>query len=103
MGLRGFERRDHSAMLAIALDAAASTDPGEVIVGATTRRLREDADHAGGVFHVGAVALVARAQARRQASSSLACDLTPEQVQGLENLLPLALASGRTGLAWTRE
>ena len=55
MELRGFERRDRPAMLAIALDAAASTDRSEVIVGAMTRRLRETritlptSSHAGSV------------------------------------------------------
>ncbi len=42
MGLRGFERRDRSAMLSIAQDAAASTDRGQVIVTAMVKRLREE-------------------------------------------------------------
>ena len=103
MELRGFERRDRPAMLAIALDAAASTDRGEVIVGAMTRRLRETRITLPTSSTLERVALVARAQARRQAFVGLARDLTPEQIQGLEGLLSLGSAPGRTGLAWTRE
>ena len=103
LGLRGFERRDRPAMLAVALDAATSTDRGEVIAGAMTRRLREVRIALPAASTLERVALVARAQARRQAFGGLIRDLTPDQAQGLEDLLSAASVSGRTAMTWTRE
>ena len=103
MGLRGFERCDRSSMFAVALKAATSTDRGEIIVAAMVRHLREERIVLPASSTLERIALIARAQARRQAFASLIRDLATDQVRELENLLTIHDASGRTVLAWIRQ
>ncbi len=84
LGLRGFER-------------------GEVIVGAMTRLLRGTRIVLPAASTPERDALVARAQARRQAFAGLIRDLSPDQVQGLDDLLSAGSVPGRTAMAWLRE
>jgi TnpA family transposase len=103
LGLRGFERSDRSTLLAVAMEAATSTDRGEVIVGAMTRLLRETRIVLPAASTLERIALAARAQARRQAFAGLIRDLGPDQAQRLDDLLSAGSGPGRTALAWVRE
>ncbi len=103
LGLRTFERADRGMVFATASEVAASTDRCDAIVAAMVERLRG----AGVVLPVPAVleriALVARAEARRQAFARLGRDLTPDRVERLDALLRIGGTPTRSALAWIRD
>lgn len=103
LGLRTFDRADRSTMLAVAIGVSATTDRGEAIVAAMVQSLRSASIVLPAPSTLERVALIARAQARRQAFISLVRDLTPEQAAGLDDLLSSPDPGGRTRLAWVRE
>lgn len=103
LGLRAFERPDRGMVFATASEVATSTDRCDAIVAAMVERLRG----AGVVLPLAAVleriALVARAEARRQAFARLGRDLIPEQVERLDALLRIGGTPTRSPLAWIRD
>lgn len=103
LGLRAFDRADRSSMLQVAVDVAAATDRGDAIVSAMIQRLRSNHIVLPAASTLERVALIARAQARRQAFVGLVRDLTPEQAAGLDALLSAPDTGSRTRLAWLRE
>ena len=90
-------------MLQVAGDVAAATDRGDAIVSAMVQRLRSSHVVLPAASTLERVALIARAQARRQAFVGLVRDLTPEQAAGLDALLAPPDTGSRTRLAWLRE
>jgi TnpA family transposase len=103
LGLRAFERGDRAMAFATASEVATSTDRCDAIVAAMVERLRG----AGVVLPVPAllerIALVARAEARRQAFARLGRDLTADQVERLDALLRIGGPPTRSSLAWIRD
>ena len=103
LGLRAFERADRAMAFATASEVATSTDRCDAIVAAMVERLRG----AGVVLPVPAllerIALVARAEARRQAFARLGRDLTADQVERLDALLRIGGTPTRSSLAWIRD
>ena len=102
LSLRPFDRADRSTMLSIAAEVAAGTDRGEAIVTAMVDRLRASGIVLPPSGVLERIALVARAQARRQTFARLIRDLTPDQIVKLEALLPVS-TGGRTLLAHIRD
>lgn len=103
LGLRAFDRTDRSNVLGVAIDVAAATDRGEAIVLAMVEHLRAAGIVLPAPSTLERVALIARAQARRQAFVALARDLTQKQAEGLDGLLAAHDTGARTRLAWVRE
>lgn len=103
LGLRTFERADRAMVFVTASEVAASTDRCDAIVAAMVERLRG----ASVVLPLPAVleriALVARAEARRQAFARLGRDLTLDQVERLDALLRIGGTPTRSPLAWIRD
>ena len=103
LGLRAFERADRATAFTTASEVATSTDRCDAIVATMVERLRG----AGVVLPVPAllerIALVARAEARRQAFARLGRDLTADQVERLDALLRMGGTPTRSSLAWIRD
>lgn len=103
LGSRAFERADRAMAFASASEVATSNDRCDAIVATMVELLRG----AGVVLPVPAVleriALVARAEARRQAFARLGRDLTADQVERLNALLRIGGTPTRSSLAWVRD
>ncbi len=103
LSLRAFERADRATVFAVASEVAASTDRCDAIVAAMVERLRGARIVLPAPAVLERIALVARADARRQAFARLGRDLMPEQVERLDALLRLDGEATRSPLAWTRD
>lgn len=103
LGLRSFDRADRSTMMAVGIEAAAGTDRGEAIVATMVHHLRASRIVLPAPSTLERVALIARAQARRQAFIALGRDLGEEQAFSLDQLLETGGPGGRTNLSWIRE
>ena len=101
--LRPFERADRRAVLSVGIEVAAGTDRGEAIVSAMLHHLRAALIVLPAPSTLERLALIARAQARRQAFIALGCGLGEEQALSLEQLLKAGGAGDRTYLSWIRE
>jgi TnpA family transposase len=103
LAARPFGRDDKRAVAHVALDQAAGSDRGDVIVSAMIEYLRERRILLPAAVTLETIALAARTLARKRAYKSLTEGLSPETIGGLEALLVVAKDEERTPLAWLRE
>jgi TnpA family transposase len=100
---RSFRRDDKRAVAHVAIEHAAGSDRGDVIVSAMTEYLRERRILLPAAVTLEKIALAARALARKRAYKELVQGLSPETIAGLDALLVVAKDEERTPLAWLRE
>ena len=103
LDVRPFRRDDKRAVAHVAIEQAAGSDRGDVIVSAMIEYLRERRILLPAAVTLEKIALAARALARKRAHKSLVEGLSPETIAGLEALLAVAEDEERTPLAWLRE
>lgn len=103
LGLRAFERADRAKAFAIGSEVAASTDRCDAIMAAMVEQLRGARIVLPIPTVLERIALVARADARRQAFARLGRDLLPEQIERLDALPRLDGEATRSPLAWIRD
>jgi len=94
LDVRPFRRDDKRAVAQIAIEQAAGSDRGEVIVSPMVEYLRERRILLPAAFTLEKIALAARALARKRAYKNLGEGLSPESLGGLESLLAVAKGEG---------
>ena len=103
LGIRPFRREDYRATARAALDEAIGSDRGDAIVTALIGHLRERGILLPAPTILERIGLAARARARKRAHKNLVEGLEHETIAGLEALIAVGDAQGRTPLAWLRE
>lgn len=103
LGLRPFSRTDLRLAIAIAADAARSTDKGGPIVEAVMTQLRRQGVALPSPDTIERVSLAGRAQARRQSAVDLLASLSEAQLAALDQLLVNDQQLGKSALAWLRD
>ena len=103
LGIRPFRREDYRATARAALVEAIGSDRADAIVTALIGHLRERGILLPAPTILERIGLAARARARKRAHKNLVEGLEHETIAGLEALIAVGDAQGRTPLAWLRE
>jgi len=103
LGLRPFVRGDLRPAVAIAAEAARSTDKGGPIIEALIDELRRRRIILPSPDTLERVGLAGRAQARRKAAEDLLAPLSPSQLERIDHLLINDPTLRKSPLAWLRE
>jgi Domain of unknown function (DUF4158) len=103
LGVRPFRRDDRRAAAHVAIEQAAESDRGAIIVSVIIEYLRQRHILLPAAATLERIALATRALARKRAHKTLVEGLSPQTIAGLEALLAVANDEERTPLAWLRE
>ena len=103
LGVRPLRRDDVRAVAHVAIEQAAGSDRGDVIVSAMIAHLRERGILLPSPRELERLALAGRSLARKRAYKNLVEGLSPETIAGLEALVVVGDDNDRTRLAWLRE
>ena len=103
LGVRPFRRENYRGIARVAIESAAGSDRGDIIVSAMIGHLRDQGVLLPASATLERMALVSRALVRKRAHKSLVEDLTPAAIAGLEALIAVGDGQERTPLTWLRE